>query len=187
MTLHEYLRTPERVSPAQLAYGQLMVRDAPSPRHQEAVKRYFLALHQHVEAHRLGEVWLAPLDVVLDAERALVVQPDLLFISHGRGHILMDRVRGAPDLVVEVVAPHPRVGELEQRIGWYARYGVRECWVVRLFERRVEIVACAEGGVARRAGFTWREPLASDVLPGFHETPEAILGHRYDDGSGSGA
>ena len=176
MTTYEYLRTPERVSPAQLAYGELMVRDAPSPRHQDAVKRYFLALHQHVEARRLGEMWLAPLDVILDAERALVVQPDLLFISKVRSHILVDRVRGAPDLVLEVLSPRPRVGELEERLGWYARYGVRECWVVRLFERRVEIVGSSDGQITRRVQIGWDDPIASEVLPEFRRSPRDVLG-----------
>ena len=42
------------------------------------------------------KIGYSPLDVILDAERALIVQPDLFFISNERSHILMDRVRGAP-------------------------------------------------------------------------------------------
>jgi Uma2 family endonuclease len=179
MTTSEYLRTPERVSPAQLAYGELVVRDAPSPRHQDAVKRYFLALHQHVESRHLGEIWLSPLDVILDAERALVVQPDLLFISKARAGILMDRVRGAPDMVLEVLSPYPRVGEIEERLGWYAYYGVRECWVVRLFERQLEVVAAGDGRIGRRARFGWDESIVSMVFPEFSTSPQAVLGYPY--------
>jgi hypothetical protein len=54
-----------------------------------------LALHPFVEERALGEVWLSPLDVILDEARALVVQPDLFFISTARSKILRDRVRGA--------------------------------------------------------------------------------------------
>lgn len=179
MTTYEYLHTPERMSPAQLAYGELMVRDAPSPRHQDAVKRYFLALHQHVEARRLGGMWLSPLDVILDAERALVVQPDLLFISTARADILQDRVRGAPDMVLEVLSPYPRVGVLEERVGWYAYYGVRECWVVRLFERQLEIVEAGDGRIVHRRVFGWDDPVVSTVFPEFSLSPGAILGQPY--------
>jgi Uma2 family endonuclease len=176
MTTIEYLQTPESLLPVQIAYGEFQVADAPTPRHQDAVKRYLLALDPFVEERRLGEVWLAPLDVILDAERALVVQPDLLFISKERAYILQDRVRGAPDMVLEVVAPHPRVGQLEERLGWYARYGVRECWVVRLFERRLDIVSCADGVIARRTVFGWDDPIESEVLPNFSRSPGSIVG-----------
>jgi len=43
--------------------------------------RIFRALDGYVGARGIGEVWLAPLDVILDEERALIVQPDLMFIS----------------------------------------------------------------------------------------------------------
>jgi Uma2 family endonuclease len=75
-------------------------------------------------------VWLSPIDVILDAERALVVQPDLLVVSEARRAIVQDRVRGAPDLMIEVLSPNPRVGSIAERLRWFARYDVRECWLV---------------------------------------------------------
>jgi len=54
----------------------------------------------------------------------------LFFISNERGHTLSDRVCGAPDLVVEVLCPNPRIGKLGERIEWFARYGVSECGVL---------------------------------------------------------
>ncbi|HVB37233.1 MAG TPA: hypothetical protein VND92_01805, partial [Vicinamibacterales bacterium] len=84
MTTDEYLRTPETVIPQELVYGILHVADAPLPRHQMMVAQLFRALDHHVRREGLGRMWLAPLDVILDADRALVVQPDLLFISNER-------------------------------------------------------------------------------------------------------
>lgn len=176
MTVEEYLRTPETVLPQELAYGVLRVADAPLPQHQRAVGQLFLALSKHVAEHLLGEVWLSPIDVILDAERHLVVQPDLLFISHARSSILADRIRGAPDLVVEVLSPRPRIGQLDERIGWFARYGVAECWVADLFARRLDVLTFAEGGVADRRAFDERTSISSRVLPDFSRNLGDILG-----------
>jgi Uma2 family endonuclease len=174
MTLDEYLGTPETSLPAELAFGELHVADAPSPRHQSVVGRLFRALDDHVRAERAGEVWLAPLDVVLDVSRALVVQPDLLFISKARSAIVRDRIYGAPDLVVEVLSPSARVGHVEQHLAWFAEYGVRECWLVHLDRREITVVASAAGRT-ERARFTAREPIASRVLPRFGRSLEEML------------
>jgi Uma2 family endonuclease len=152
------------------------VADAPLPRHQRAVACLFRALDGHVTERVLGEVWLSPIDVIFDAERHLVVQPDLLFISHERSHIVTDRIRGAPDLVVEVLSPRPRIGQLAERIDWFAEYGVDECWIVDLFARRVDVVTLANGLVAERRTFDERTPIASRVLPAFSRDLGGILG-----------
>jgi len=169
MTLEEYLRTPESVLPQELIYGSLRVADAPLPQHQRAVAQLFRALDEHVTKHALGEVWLSPIDVILDAERHLVVQPDLLFISAARGGIVTDRIRGGPDLVVEVLSPRPRIGAIEERIGWFAAYGVDECWIVDLFARRLEVVGFRNKVVDERHTFSGRLPIRSRVLPAFSQ------------------
>src|SRR5262249_36154205 len=108
MTVDEYLRTPETVLPAELRFGALRVAEATTARHQSIVASLFRALDPYVRARGIGEIWLAPLDVILDEERALVFQPDLMFISNDNAWIVRDRVRGAPDLVIEVLSPNPR-------------------------------------------------------------------------------
>ena len=175
MTTAEYLATPETVKPQELAYGVLRVADSPLPIHQQAVADLFRALDAHVRGHMLGRVWLSPLDVILDYDAALVVQPDLFFISNARAKIVTDRVRGAPDLVVEVLSPHPRVGVLAERLEWFAHYGVRECWLLHQFERRLEILHFDDGQVTLRQTFHTHESIYSTVLPNFHESLDAIL------------
>jgi Uma2 family endonuclease len=176
MTVQEYLRTPETVLPQELAYGKFRVADAPLPNHQRAVARLFRALDDHVSAHGLGEVYLSPIDVILDAERHLVVQPDLLFISNARQRIVVDRIRGAPDLVVEVLSPNPRIGHTNERIGWFAAYGVSECWLLHLQSRRLEVLTMGGGTVTRRSMFEECAAIVSPVLPGFSRTLETMLG-----------
>src|SRR5262245_27030849 len=101
MTADEYFKTPLTVKPAELIYGAMRVADSPTPRHQSVVLELVRSLDAHVREHELGELWLAPLDVVLDYDRALIVQPDLFFIARDGVARVAERVYGAPDLVIE--------------------------------------------------------------------------------------
>jgi Uma2 family endonuclease len=165
MTTHEYLRTPETVLPAELAHGVLRVAESPSASHQRVVGQLYLTMAPFVRERLLGEVLLAPMDVILDFDGALVVQPDLLYVSTARADIVRDRVMGAPDLVVEVLSPRPRVGSLEERVGWFAKYGVRECWLVNLRDRRVEVLTLHDGQVVERQSCGAGRVVPSAVLP----------------------
>jgi Uma2 family endonuclease len=165
MTTAEYLRTEESVLPRELAYGALRVAESPVVSHQRTVGRLYLALAPLVDERGLGEVFLAPMDVILDYDRALVVQPDLLFVSAPRAAIVSDKIHGAPDLVVEVLSPHPRIGKLNEHVGWFARYGVRECWLADLTTRQYAILVLSEHGVAARRTCRPGERAPSDVLP----------------------
>ena len=175
VTIDEYFATPETVNPSELAFGVLRVADAPTPRHQSAVAQLFLALREHVRARRLGQVWLSPLDVVLDEERALVVQPDLMFISNNREWIVKDRVRGAPDLVIEVLSPNPRIGRTDEHVQWFAEYGVRECWLVYQDQKRLSVITFEERRIGERRLIGFHEPITSSLLPDFSLSLEDIL------------
>jgi Uma2 family endonuclease len=175
MTIEEYFRTPESNLPEELVYGRWRVADAPTPRHQSAVAGLFLALERFVRAKGLGRLYLSPVDVVLDRDRHLVVQPDLLFISRDRLGIVRDRIWGPPDLVVEVLSPRPRIGELDERLSWFAEYGVRECWLVHQNHDTLDVIQYQENREARRRRFHDAEAIQSDVLPGLAYTLGSLL------------
>lgn len=177
MTTAEYLQTDETVLPRELAYGVLRVADSPTVTHQRTVGELYLKLAPFVRERGLGEVLLAPMDVVLDYDAALVVQPDLLFLSRERLNLATDRVFGAPDLVIEVLSPQPRIGQIEERIGWFARYGVGECWLVHLVKREIVVLALGEGRVANRELFTGADPVRSSVLGAVPLTAAALFGY----------
>jgi len=175
MTVDMYFKTPQTVLPAELKFGVLRVADAPNPKHQSAVAQLFVALRTHVLERKLGRVWLSPLDVVLDQEKALIVQPDLMFISNSRDWIVQDRIRGAPDLVIEVLSPNPRIGTTEEHQRWFAHYGVRECWLVHQDQHRITVVGFEDGRVSTRRLTGRNEPIVSGVLPEFSMTLQQIL------------
>jgi Uma2 family endonuclease len=176
MTTGEYLQTPETVLPRELAYGELRIAESPSVSHQRVVVELTLALVPYVRQRQLGEMFVAPMDVILDFDRALVVQPDLLFVSRERSHIVSDRIYGAPDLVVEVLSPHPRIGRLEERVGWFANAGVRECWLANTVEKTVAVLTLTNGGVGARTLHRGPDPIRTDVLDGVQLTPLDVFG-----------
>jgi Uma2 family endonuclease len=171
-----YLEGPEWLSPRELVWG--MVRDAPAPwyGHQLAVGQVFTHLDAHVRAHQLGVVLVAPLDVVLDEERALIVQPDVLFVSESRRDILRRQVWGAPDLVVEVASRRTARRDRTLKLGWYRKYGVRECWLVDPERWRVTVIDLAGRGRESVGVFAGGDRLRSAVLPAFDEPANACFG-----------
>ena len=175
LTTDMYLRTPETLQPTEVIYGALRVADAPTVRHQQAVGAFHLALAPHVRDRGLGTVLLSPIDVIFDYDLALILQPDLVFISNARRRILMDKVIGSPDMVLEVLSPHPRIGKLQERIDWFAAYGVREIWLLHQLQERFEILGVEEGRIARREAFDYQVAIKSDVLPEFTLTVDDIL------------
>jgi Uma2 family endonuclease len=144
LTLDEYLQTPETARPYELVYGVVREPAAPSWDHQQIVARLYGSLERHVRPRDLGNVGLSPLDVVLDADRHLVVQPDIVFVTAARTHLIRHRLWGAPDLVVEVLSAGTSVYDRGTKKDWYRQYGVRELWLVTPWESTIEVVSFSE-------------------------------------------
>jgi len=140
MGLDEYLAGEETARPRELAYGILREPPAPSFDHQVIVGRVYERLARHVRQRGAGLVVHSPVDVVLDAAQALVVQPDVAFIAAARREICRDRVWGGPDLVVEVLSTATRRHDRTTKLAWYREYGVRECWIVDPISRQIVVV-----------------------------------------------
>ena len=127
-TYKDYCATPDDER-YELLNGNLMMVPAPNRKHQKVLSRLDRKLGDFTEEHGLGEVYVAPFDVFLSDTD--VVQPDLLFISRAREHTLTDaNVRGAPDLVIEILSPSTADRDLGYKRDLYGRHGVLEYWIV---------------------------------------------------------
>lgn len=174
MKTDEYLSAPEDLRRRELVWG--VVREPPSPfaPHQRVITRLAALLDQYVREHDLGTVLVAPMDVVLDPDKDLVLQPDVMFISHARESIIRDFVRGAPDLVVEVTSAGTARYDRLEKVAWYRTYGVRECWLIDPYEQTVTVADLASDveGVEYRGHVA----VGSSVLPLFSCTAVELLG-----------
>ena len=138
---------------------------APSLEHQRKAFRLARKLAEHVEGHDLGEVLIAPCDVVLDA--STVLEPDIVFVSKARRSILkIACIEGAPDLVVEVTSDSSRTIDRFVKRDRYAEFGVPEYWLLDPFEPRIEGLRL-EGGKYRLVGsFGPKDTLEFPTFPG---------------------
>jgi Uma2 family endonuclease len=174
LTTAEYLQTAESMRVQALIYGKVRVEESPLFRHQNLLLELAVLLRVFVGQHKLGTVCIAPQDVILDPARALVLQPDLMFISNARREIISDHVWGAPDMVMEVMSPHPRIGKLDERIGYFAQYGVKECWLIHQLSREIEVLRLQEHDESARRLYRGVQRIESSVLPEFGLSPEVL-------------
>jgi Uma2 family endonuclease len=131
----------------ELINGELIMTPLPVPKHQRVSRKIEFILEKFVSGNNLGEVFYAPCDVYLDNEN--VVQPDILFISKDRLDIIGEKnIQGAPDLVVEIISENSVYRDMVQKKKLYAKFNVKEYWIVIPEEKEVEVYIL-EGGVHR--------------------------------------
>ncbi|GBD95304.1 hypothetical protein BMS3Abin06_00169 [bacterium BMS3Abin06] len=136
-TYEDYLKTPEDER-YELIGGDLLMTPAPIPKHQKISRELEFEILKLVKANDLGEVFDAPCDVYLDDEN--IVQPDILFISKERLNIIGEKnIQGAPDLVIEIISESTAYRDFVQKKRLYARFGVKEYWIVLPVEESIEL------------------------------------------------
>src|SRR5258708_4783137 len=129
LTYQDLLRLPEDLLRHELIDGEHFMSPAPALKHQRIVVNLARILSTFVRAHRLGEVLVAPVDVLF-SERD-VVEPDLLYVSAAHADRMRERyVAGAPDLVVEVLSPSNPGYDRIKKLRLYEAQGVPEYWIV---------------------------------------------------------
>ena len=124
--------------------GELHVTPAPSIRHQRISQKLEQELLRLLEAPGYGIVIDAPVGVEFPATGE-GVQPDIVFVSSARTHIIADAaIRGAPDLVVEILSPTTEQRDRGVKRKLYERQGVFEYWIVDLEGETVEVWSFGE-------------------------------------------
>ncbi|MBK8021673.1 MAG: Uma2 family endonuclease [Chloroflexi bacterium] len=167
VTLEAYLALPETMLPTELIEGHIVRAGAPDLEHQQIVGN-IAALLRILRRWRGGVVYIAPTDVVLDDSN--VVQPDALWIAPEGSRCIPDagkRLRGAPDLVVEVLSPGRILHDRRTKLRLYEAHGVREYWLIDPRDRLVEVWVAGDGRLAMLDLFqdnqTFESPLMGSV------------------------
>ena len=145
---------------------------SPSYEHQDVSAALMSSMRNYFKG-KPCRVLAAPMDVKLSETN--VVQPDLLVVcdpAQIKGHI-----EGPPALVVEILSPasirHDRLRKTEL----YARFGVKEYWIVTPFPCLVEIYRLHEGRYLLWQTCGPEDQLTSPAFPGMTLQLADIFAH----------
>ncbi len=166
MTADDLLRTPVPHKRTELVRGVLVVREPAGGLHGVVALNLGAELAGYVKHTAAGRVFAAETGFQLAASPDTVRAPDVAFVRSDR---LPQAVpRGfpslAPDLVVEVLSPGDRPGEVLAKVADWLSAGSRLVWVVDP-ERRLARVYRHDGSETFVSAEGALE--GEDVLPGF--------------------
>jgi Uma2 family endonuclease len=151
---------------AELVRGKLVLREPPGYRHGLVAFAIAARVGEFVRSNELGVIVAAETGFKLFSDPDTVRAADAAYISRDRapdpppaGYLPL-----APDLVVEVLSPSDRAGDVQSEVSDWLSAGCRVVWVVDPARRRA-IIYRADGSVSLLGE---SDALAGeDVLPGF--------------------
>ena len=156
-TYEDYLQLPDDGKRYEIIEGELVMSPAPKLSHQALLRNLVKYLLSFIEENKSGTLFFAPCDVVFSD--LSIVQPDILFISNENRSIMKEsNIQGTPDLIIEVTSPSTEDRDLGYKKRLYAKYGVREYWIVDPNREKIEV---------------WNWESNRYVLSGFYEKSES--------------
>ena len=167
---------------------------APSFRHQEVVGNIFYLLKQNISA---CHVIASPIDVLMpsaeqtgdhsdnkshnysddnsDEKVETVVQPDILILCD-EAKISEKCIRGAPDLIVEVLSPATAKKDEGIKRDLYERAGVEEYWLVHPLDHTINRYTLENNRYRRSDVYGLGDTITSSRFPEL----ELVLSQLFD-------
>ena len=174
ITAEQLLRMHTPGKHVELIRGRLVVKEPPGYLHGDVTARLAKVLMDYCADHQAGRILVGDPGFRIATDPDTVRGPDIAFIARER--VPEPRPVGypsfAPTLVVEVLSPDDRPGEILAKVGDWLDAGTRRIWVVDP-ERRLARVYRHDGteSVLKET----ESLVGEDVLPGFACTIGSIL------------
>jgi len=169
LTYADLCQMPDDGLRHELIDGVHYVSPSASARHQRVVVEALFRIRAYLETHPVGDVYVAPLDVVLSDHN--VVEPDVLFLTTEQAAAQTGiHVHGAPALAIEVLSPSSRKMDRDLKRRVYDRFGVQEYWIVDPDRESVHVHRRDAGEALRHVADLTRgaaDTLTTPLLPGF--------------------
>lgn len=144
LTYDDYLLLPEG-NRYEIIEGELFMTPSPRTVHQRLIVKLFQLINDFVKKGKLGEVFIAPYDVILS--KYDIVQPDIIFVSKENARIVTElNIQGTPDLVVEILSPSNKEIDLLLKKKLYAASGIKEYWITDPAKKSVKLFHLGKKG-----------------------------------------
>ena len=164
LTYEDYAKTPDDER-WELLRGEMFMVPSPHGDHQRVISRLDRILAAFVEEQGLGEIFIAPFDVVLSD--TTVLQPDVLFVAAEQSFIFTGpNIQGSPALVIEVASPSTESRDQGIKKSIYAEHGVGEYWLVDPEARSITVLSLHGDKYRESGSYRAGDVLTSPTLAG---------------------
>ena len=173
MDYREFLSWANEDVHAEWVDGEVTVFMPPSVLHQRVVGFLYVLLSWYARRFNLGEVLMAPLEMlILDGRSSR--EPDLLFVARAHAdRITGIRIVGPADLVVEVVSDESVIRDRREKLADYQQAGIPEYWLLdpRPGQRRASFFCLGDDDRYAETPLDEGGHFHSTTMPGFWIDP----------------
>ncbi|MEX0867041.1 MAG: Uma2 family endonuclease [Pirellulales bacterium] len=176
MTAEQLLELPDDGNHYELIAGELRMMSHGNWKHGRIALEIGSRLAAHIREHELGYFFAAETGFLIAREPDTVRAPDVAFVASRNIPSPEPQEAywpGAPDLAVEVLSPHDRMGEVDEKIGDWLAAGCRMVWVV---DPQLATITVYLSRTEVRVATCRDEIDGGDVLPGFRCAVGELLG-----------
>ncbi len=174
LTYKDYETFPDDGNRYEIIDGEVIVSPPLITAHQWTSAELTWLLGAHIRQHGLGRLFYAPFAVMLSPHD--VFEPDIAFISHDRMPLVeVKGMHGAPDLCIEIASPSTRGYDRTVKYERYARFGVKEYWIVDPEAKTSTVFALVRGTYVAIALARGEDSVPSRVLPGLELRADALF------------
>jgi Uma2 family endonuclease len=164
-TIADWESLPDDGNRYEIIEGCLYVTTAPSNFHQWIIQNLYEFVGIPAKHLGIGIPFVAPIGVILSSGDG--VQPDFVIVLKRNASIIYDgKIRGTPDLIIEVISPGSRDYDEDVKLRVYERAGVPEYGVVDPAQRQLRLYRLqADGTYARAEIYVESDTVAFNTLP----------------------
>jgi len=176
LTVAQLDACPDDNNRYELVGGELFVSRAPGIPHQRVLQNLQIALIDYLRTNPIG-ILVPGTGMILSDYDAVI--PDLAFVRNERWDEVVtgEKFTRAVDLVIEIISPgkENRERDLTVKRQLYAKYGVKEYWIVDSENSSVLIFRLREQTLEEIVVVSADEEITSPLLPGFQLKVKAIF------------